>query len=581
MSDFMTSYRLDGLAAAAETALADFGASDALNRLWSRDATLWKTSEDHVKIISNSLGWLDVIQHVRPHIGELKALADSVRQAGFTHCVLLGMGGSSLCTEVVRLSDLPNPSYPTMLVLDSTVPATIERIQKSIDPAKTLFLVASKSGGTTETASFYAYFLELVKGLKGDKAGENFVAITDHGTKMEASARADGFRDVRINPSDIGGRYSALSYFGLLPAALMGVDLNAYLDHAEAAQASCRPDADPAFNPGLQLGAALGGLAGRGRDKVTLVTPEPLGALGLWIEQLIAESTGKEDKGILPVAGEPLGTPEVYGNDRVFVRVRTAGSNDPRGDARLAALADAGHPVLEHILPGSINLGGEFFRWEVATALAGRSLGIDPFDQPNVQESKDYTRDLLVEFEQHGALTEPEVIADFGALVVSADAANKEALKPALGSPNGRDRVLAVMKAHLGRTRAGDYVAFTQYFDESEPRDEAILGMRVAVRDARKVATTTGYGPRFLHSTGQLHKGGSNNGVFVQLTADDGAGVPIPGQPYDFATLVKAQALGDFQALSAHGRRALRIHLGPDVERGLSLLREIVAEALA
>jgi glucose-6-phosphate isomerase len=572
----MPSARLGSLAGAAASARDQFRAERALRRLWARDASLWKSDEKAKKIIANALGWLTVTELVRPHVGELEALSSSVRAGGFRHAVLLGMGGSSLCTEVMRLSDLPDPSAPTMLVLDSTVPAAVARIEKTVDPATTLFIVASKSGGTAETAAFYAYFFDVVKRIKGDRAGENFVAITDSGTHMESQARGDRFREVRINPSDIGGRYSALSYFGLLPAALMGVDLNAYLDRADAAVASCRSESE---NPGLELGAILGGLASQGRDKLTLITPEPLAALGLWIEQLVAESTGKEGKGILPVAGEPLGPPDVYGNDRLFVRVRVEGQADSANDAKLQALQAAGHPVVEHVLPSSMDLGAEFFRWEIATALAGQALGINPFDQPNVQESKDNTIALLDEFARAGRFSEPGVVAEFDGLTLSADDANRAALGAAAGSTTGRERFLAALKAHFGRVKPGDYVAITQYIDERPERDEAILALRLPIRDRLRVATTTGYGPRFLHSTGQLHKGGPDTGVFLQITADEGQGQPIPGKPYDFATLVQAQSLGDLKSLTQRNRRAVRVHLGANVDAGLAKLRELIDEA--
>lgn len=561
-------------------ALESLRADQAVQRLWAKDPSLWKAEEPARRVIANALGWLTVTNLVEPRLGELEALLTQARAAGLRHAVLLGMGGSSLCTEVVRLSDLPGSTGLTMLVLDSTVPAAVERITTSVDPATTLFLVASKSGGTAETAAFHAYFFDLVQKLKGDRAGENFVAITDSGTAMESLARAQKFREVRINPSDIGGRYSALSYFGLLPAALMGVPLKDYLARADQAAAACRRDGGPDDNPGLRLAAVLGGHALRGRDKLTLITPEPLSGLGLWIEQLVAESTGKEGKGILPVAGEPLGPPAVYGDDRLFVRIRVERAADPTADAALDALRRAGHPVVEHVLPSSLDLGAEFFRWEVATALAGKLLGINPFDQPNVQESKDNTNELLAEYQRVGHFTEPEAVAEHDGLTISADPSNRKVLADAAGGATGRDRMVAVLRAHLGRVRPGDYVALTQYIDERPERDEAILAIRLPIRDRLRVATTTGYGPRFLHSTGQLHKGGPDTGVFIQITAAEGQGQPIPGKPYDFATLVKAQALGDLRSLTSRNRRALRVHLGSDVDGGLKRLQALIADAL-
>jgi glucose-6-phosphate isomerase len=573
--------RLGALYAAVADAGARLEQARAIDRLWSHDASLWKADPAHIKIIGNALGWLTVNDLVRPHLGELAALAQDVVAEGYEHCVLLGMGGSSLCTEVVRTSNLPKGGFPTMLVLDSTVPAAIRQIEEAIgDPRRTLFIVASKSGGTAETAAFYAYFFDRVRRLKGDRAGENFVAITDAGTAMESRARRDRFRLIRINPSDIGGRYSALSYFGLLPAALMGLDLAGYTDRARAMADRCRPTSTPGENPGFQLGAALAGLASEGRNKLTLETPEPLGSLGLWIEQLIAESTGKEGRGVLPVAGEPLGSAGDYGQDRVFVRVRVGSTADPQGDARLAALEAAGHPVIDRVLDESLDLGAEFFCWEVATALLGKALGINPFDQPNVQESKDYTRDLLAEYQRSGSFEEPKALGAYQGISLSTDETNAEALGSALTTGDGRDRIVALLRAHFGRVRPGDYVAFTHYLAETGQRDATILATRLAVRDRLRVATTTGYGPRFLHSTGQLHKGGPPTGVFLQITADHGQGQPIPDEPYDFGTMVKAQALGDFLSLSRHGRRVLRVHLGQDVDAGLTMLGGLVGEAL-
>ena len=549
-------------------------------KLWAKDASAWKTDPAAVKIIDNALGWLTVPETVAARLGDLTQFADTIQKEGFGHVVVMGMGGSSLCVEVLRSVNPPVAGRPKLLVLDSTVPATIRRIEGEIDPAKTLFVVSSKSGTTTEPSVFYAYFYDLVKKVKGDKAGENFVAITDPGTKMEADAKRDGFREVFLNPADIGGRYSALSFFGMVPAALMGLDVKAILDHAEVAAAQCRPEIPIKENPGASLGATLGALAEAGRDKVTLVTPDPLGALGLWIEQIIAESTGKEGKGILPVAGEPIGKPEVYGTDRVFVQVRTADAPSVAKRDDLMALSEAGHPVLDLVMAAADDLGAEFFRWEVATPLAGWVLGINPFDQPNVQESKDNTKALLETYKTEGALPEQAVVASFDGLTLVSDSGNKDQLLKAAGGKTGRDLFAAVLKAHFARVKPGDYVAITQYFDETPARDEAILKLRKHLRDALKVATTTGYGPRFLHSTGQLHKGGSDAGVFLQLTADDGADLPIPGFPCGFATLVKAQALGDFQSLASRNRRALSLHLGSDVETGLKTLHAMVHEII-
>jgi transaldolase / glucose-6-phosphate isomerase len=561
---------------ALETTLNDLEAIKAIDRMWSKDATLWKSDEAHSKIINNALGWLNVVNVVRPKAEELEAFAQEIAGAGFTHIVVMGMGGSSLCVEVLRRTNIPVAGHPELIVLDSTVPATIRRIESMIDLEKTLFVVSSKSGTTTEPSVFYATFFDKLKAIKGDKAGENFIAITDPGTKMEADARRDKFRRIFENPSDIGGRYSALSFFGMVPAALMGLDVAVILDHAKVAMRECSPGVPIRENPGAVLGAALGTMAKLGRDKVTLVTPPPLEALGLWIEQLIAESTGKEGKGILPVAGEPLAGPEVYGKDRVFVQIRTIDAPGVEECPMLQALAAAGHPVLDLVMADPSDLGAEFFRWEIAVPIAGQRLGIDPFDQPNVQESKDNTKALLAAFAKDGKLPGLKELASGDGLTISV--APDDTTLSASGT--GRAAVVGLLKAHLGRVKPGDYVAITQYVDEQTTRDETILAIRTAIRDTFKVATTTGYGPRFLHSTGQLHKGGSDAGVFIQLTASDGNDVPIPGEPFGYATLVTAQALGDFQSLAKRHRRAINVNLGSDVDKGLATLKGLLADAL-
>jgi len=565
---------------AIQSTLEGFEKEQAIRRMWEHDASLWKSDADADKIIKNALGWLRVPEFVQSHVSEIKTFVDGVVEDGFEHVLVMGMGGSSLCVEVLNQTHEPVAGFPNLHVLDSTVPATIRRIEGLINPAKTLFIVSSKSGSTTEPSVFYAYFFDKVRQIKGDKAGENFVAITDPGTKMEGDAKRDKFRHIFLNPSDIGGRYSALSYFGMVPAALKGLDVRQLLDNALIVGKQCGPDSPIRSNPGASLGGAMGALAQAGRDKVTLVTPQPLPSLGLWIEQIIAESTGKEGKGILPIAGEPVGKPEVYGQDRLFIQVRTSQSPTMAEVPELMALSDAGHPVIDLVLDGPEDIGAEFFRWEIATPLAGKVIGINPFDQPNVQESKDNTKALLETYKKEGKLTGLATVAEFDGLTLLADDGNKDQLLKAAGSASGRDLFVGVLKAHFARVKPGDYVAMTQYIDELPVRDEAILKLRRHIRDGLKVATTTGYGPRFLHSTGQLHKGGGDNGVFLQITADDGADVPIPDFPCGFATLVKAQALGDFQSLASRHRRALSLHLGGDVDKGLATLHSMIHEVI-
>jgi transaldolase/glucose-6-phosphate isomerase len=579
MSTFIE--RLGPYKTAVEATLADFAARQALRRLWDKDPSLWKTDPAHTAIIAHALGWLNVIDTVRPRAAELSQLGDQLFEAGYRHVVLMGMGGSSLCPEVLRRTHVPIAGYPELIVLDSTVPATIRRIEAAIDPNWTIFVVASKSGTTLEPSVFHAYFYEIVRRHKGDRAGENFLAITDPGTVLDRTARAQKFRLVVENPSDIGGRYSALSFFGMVPAGLMGLDVATFLDRAQVAVQACRTTEPIGHNPGARLGAILGTLARQGRDKLTLITSPPLEALGLWIEQLIAESTGKEGQGILPVAGEPLGSPDVYGPDRLFVHIRTADRPGLDHNPALQALVAAGHPLVEQVLGDVADLGAEFFRWEVATALAGLVLGIDPFDQPNVQESKDNTNALLAQFEQTGTLPEQEPLAWLEGVTLLADPGNRAQLLGDSSPGAGHAAAVAALRAHFARVKAGDYLAITQYIDERAERDAVLQEIRTHLRDTVRGAVTTGYGPRFLHSTGQLHKGGPATGVFLQITADDGADVPIPGKPYGFATLVTAQALGDFQALATRGRRALRVHLGSDVDGGLQTLRALIRAAVS
>ena len=520
-----------------------------VERIWKKDATLWKNDDAHKKIIANSLGWLGVVEAMQKELGEITSFAESVRRE-FDHVVVLGMGGSSLCSEVVRRVFGKREGYPALDVLDSTVPEAVRLLESRIKVEKTLFIVASKSGTTTEPMMFHRYFYDRVRQVKGDRAGENFVAVTDPDTQLGRDAQRDRFRKTFINPADIGGRYSALSKFGLVPAAISGVDVATLLDRAvHAAHVAVTPSVRK--NPLALLGVTIGALAAAGRDKLTLITPAPLDTLGLWVEQLVAESTGKEGKGILPVAGEPaLGAAE-YGNDRVFVAVRLRKSDET---ARLRELSAAGHPVIDIVLEDALDLGETFFVWEFATAVAGAILGIDAFDQPNVQESKENTKKLLEEFVSSGTMKTP-------ARQVAAD--SEEVVK-----------VLASLKP-------GDYVALTEYFAETPRRDALLAEIRKTIASERRVATTTGYGPRFLHSTGQLHKGGPGNGVFLQLTGGPGDDVAIPNEKFGFGPLARAQAIGDIQSLLSRNRRAVSIDLGTNIDDGLQRLAEFVKSAVA
>ncbi len=532
-----------------------------ISRIWSKDATVWKTDAVHQAVIRNRLGWLNVAEEMIPHVAELQAFAQAAWDDGIRDVVLLGMGGSSLCVEVFRQVYGTQPGAPTLWVLDTTHPEVVAKFESQIDLTRALFLVASKSGTTTEVASFDAYFFDRVRALVGERAGQHFVAITDPGTSLAESAAARHFRRVILNPADIGGRYSGLSNFGLAPAALAGIDIATLLAQADAMAKACAPCVPVTENPGAWLGAILGEAALAGRDKVTILTSPQLESFGLWAEQLIAESTGKEGKGITPVAQETVGDPTVYGDDRLFVYLELDGQTQ-REDA-VAALAAAGHPVVRLRLPDISWVGAEFYRWEMATAVAGAILGINPFDEPNVKESKDNTRAALDQYVAAGRLPEetPRYVADglvfYGAGDVGTDWAE-------------------ALRAHLRSVRPGDYVALMAYLDSTGPYEAALQAIRLTVRDRLKVATTLGYGPRFLHSTGQLHKGGPNRGVFIQITADAATDRAIPGQPYSFGTLIAAQALGDLQSLRAHGRRVVRLHLRGDVVGGLERVRQAV-----
>lgn len=535
-------------------------------KIWRKDAALWKSEE--APIIKNALGWVTVPDQLYDAADELATFSARIRNEGFKHVLLLGMGGSSLCPEVFRRTFGKTPGYPELHVLDSTDPATVAAFAATIDLDKTLFIVASKSGSTVEPLMFYKYFFHRVREVKGKRAGENFVAITDPGTKMEQMAKEDGFRRIFLNPADIGGRYSALSFFGMVPAALQGFDFKTLLDRAERAMHACAPAVPAADNPAVRLGAIIGTLVNAGRNKLTLSLDAEIASLGLWIEQLVAESTGKDGKGVLPIAGEPLGPPQVYGNDRVFVHI-AVGLPDPEVENRLRQLEAAGHPVVRRVLNDALDLGEEFYIWEMATAIAGVITGINPFDQPNVQESKDNTVRLLQEFRQQGKLPEQSLAVESQGLKVLA---TPETISQIGGSP-ALDQFVA---AHLRRAQAGDYVALLAYIQETSEHEELLQAIRLHLRNALRVATTTGYGPRFLHSTGQLHKGGDDHGVFIQLTADDAQDVPLPDEPFGFSVLKQAQALGDFQSLASRNRRAIRIHLGADIAAGLQRVLEIV-----
>jgi transaldolase/glucose-6-phosphate isomerase len=547
LGDRLTLHNVTGI----DDAIARAEKEKFVTRIHARESALWKSDDTHRKIIDNSLGWLGVPEVMLANAANLVEWANELR-GEFAHVVVLGMGGSSLCAEVVRRVFGKREGYPQLLVLDSTVPEAVAALEAQLDVARTLFIVASKSGTTTEPMMFHRYFYDRVKQVKGDRAGENFVAITDPGTQLVHDAQRDHFRMTFANLADIGGRYSALSLFGIVPMALVGVDIVTLLERAvHTAHAATIPQVRK--NPAALLGAVIGGMALQGRDKLTLITPRPLDTLGLWVEQLIAESTGKEGKGIVPIAGEPALAANEYGDDRLFVSVRLRSSDDT---SRLRELAAAGHPVVDLVLEDALDLGETFFIWEFATAVAGALTGVNPFDQPNVQESKDNTKRLLEEYKSSRTMT----AAAEGPRV----------------SVNDADAIAAL----LAKVKPRDYVALTEYFGETVDRDKRIAEIRETIARERRVATTSGYGPRFLHSTGQLHKGGGDNGVFLQLTGGPNRDVPIPDEPFTFGALARAQAIGDYESLVSRNRRALSIDLGENVEAGLEQLATAVKNAM-
>jgi transaldolase / glucose-6-phosphate isomerase len=534
-------------------------------RIWHRDPDLWKPGDpNHATVIRNRLGWLDVVATMREQLASLTSLTAEVRDAGWRNCVLLGMGGSSLCPEVLRSSFGSADGQPTLHVLDTTDPLAIIRVSRAIDPKTTGYIVSSKSGTTLETLSHLAHFWEVTTAVS-DKAGSHFIAVTDPGTPLADTARERGFRHLFENPPDIGGRYSALSLFGLVPAAVIGIDIDLLLKRAADMRRNCAAGVPGDINCGLALGTVMGTLHDAGRDKVTILAPRSVEAFSLWAEQLIAESTGKEGKGIIPIGDEPIGEPGVYSDDRLFVALRIG--DDAAFDRSIDALQQAGHPVAVFDLEDRYDLAAEFFRWEFATAVAGAHLGIDPFDEPNVKESKDNTRAVLQQYESTDALPEEGAAVTDGALRVYGDV-----------SANSAPGALA---SHLDTANPGDYVALMAYVTPDEANHDALQRLRVAIRDSRRLATTLGFGPRFLHSTGQLHKGGPNTGVYIQITADDGADVPIPGEKFTFSVLKRAQAAGDLQSLRNHGRRVIRVHIAGDLDAGLASLADAVGATTA
>lgn len=541
-----------------------------VERLWRKDATVW-TGKDEGKW----LGWLDIVGRQRLDTARFEKWAQEVKAAKLSHVVLLGMGGSSLFPEVLARTFGKQAGFPELLVLDSTDPDQVKAVEQRVNLASSFFIVASKSGSTLEPNLFKDYFFERVREAVGAEVGKRFVAITDPGSSMQKVAERDGFGHLFFGLPSIGGRFSALSDFGMVPAAAMGLDVAAFLENADRMVQMCSAFVPAAKNPGVVLGAALGVLAGRGRDKVTVVTSPALRSLGSWMEQLLAESTGKVGKALVPVDLEPLAVPEKYGKDRVFVRIRLTSESEPQVDSTLAALAKAGHPVLTIDLAQRLDLAQELFRWEVATAVAGSLLGVHPFDQPDVEAAKVAARKLTDAVEKTGALPPETPCFEAGALRLFADAANAAAISKGEASVAGR------LKAHLGRVKAGDYVGLLAFLEMNAANEASLGRLREKLRDALSVATTVGFGPRYLHSTGQAHKGGPDSGLFIVLTCDDEKELPVPHHNYGFGVVRTAQGRGDFDVLSERGRRVLRVHLGKNRAAAMAQLEEAFAQALA
>jgi glucose-6-phosphate isomerase len=561
------------LATAVKKTAADWQSGGKLQRLWQHDATLWSGGDE-----ANWLGWLDIVEEQIAQQDQLQKIAKEVQQRGFQHVLLLGMGGSSLCPEVLRMTFGRIPHFPTLHVLDSTDPAQVKSFEHQIDIEKTLFIVSSKSGSTLEPNIFKQYFFERTKQAVGAvKVGSHFMAITDPGSKMQQVAESDRFLHVCFGRPSIGGRYSALSNFGMVPAAVMGLDTKKFLDHAMEMVRACGPSVAVDDNPGAALGVILGTAAISGRDKVTIIASPGISDLGAWLEQLLAESTGKIGKGIIPVDRESLAGREAYGSDRVFVYMRLESGPDADQDAKVTAIEKAGHPVVRITMSDVYELGAEFFRWEIATAVAGSIIGINAFNQPDVEASKIVTKSLTSEYEKNGSLPAEKPVVEDGGIKLFTDEKNVVDLAKAAGS----DQSLAgYLKAHLGRIHAGDYFAVLGYIQMNAEHEQSLQALRHAVRDKKRVATCLGFGPRFLHSTGQAYKGGPNSGVFLQITCDDSVELPVPGQKYTFGVVKAAQARGDFQVLAERGRRALRVHLGKDLKAGLATLLAAVQKAL-
>ena len=548
-------------------------------RIWAHDATVWTGKGEDAW-----LGWLSVALDQAAHNHRFETLVEEIREERFANAVVLGMGGSSLFPDLLAHTFPAEPGFPRLLVLDSTDPEQVRAMEERVDLTRTLFFVSSKSGSTLEPNIFAAFFYDrMATAVGASAAGSHFIAITDPGSPLESLAKRQGYRAVFFGVPSIGGRYSALSDFGMVPGAACGVDVGRLFSSAEKMAHACAPSVPAVHNPGLALGAVIGACVKAGRDKVTLVTSPAIAHLGAWIEQLLAESTGKQGKGVVPVDREPLGEPSLYGADRLFCYITLAGDDDAEQATSIAALEATGHPVVRSELPDLYALGAELFRWEFATAVAGSIIEINPFDQPDVEKAKVLARQFTDHYEQVGSLPEISPLWEDETVKLYADARNGADLTRALLHSNAetsRPNLAAYVGAHLARARAGDYVALLAYVQMAPAHEALLIEMRTLIRDNLRVATCVGFGPRFQHSTGQTYKGGPNTGVFLQITCDDTVEVAVPGHRYGFGLVKEAEARSDFDVLDARGRRALRVHLGADVAGGLEQLRAALVEAI-
>ena len=555
---------------AVKVAAADWSANHKVARFWQKDASLW-TNDGEEKW----LGWIDIVERQQQDLATYAELGAEVETADIQTVLLLGMGGSSLCPEVLSLTFGERPGFPELRIVDSTDPEQVWTARNEVNLADTLVVVASKSGSTLEPNVLKQFFFNEMKNAVGsDQAGSHFVAITDPGSKMEQVAKDDGFRYIFYGDPAIGGRFSALSPFGVVAATLAGLNTEKLLDEAAKAVASAK--LEPAENPAVQLGLLLGTAANAGRDKLTIFTSPEVADLGAWMEQLVAESTGKLGKGITPVDREAIAAPELYGKDRIFAYIRYAGTADSSQDAKVAAIEAAGHPVVTIEIADLYEIFGQFFTWEVATAVAGSVMGINPFNQPDVESAKIETRALTAAYEETGKLPAREPVLEGEGFKLYATEAYAATLKAA--APAGT--LAGYLRAHLSQIHEGDYFAALAYLPMFAENEAAIQRLRHMVRDKKHVATCLGFGPRFLHSTGQDYKGGPNAGVFLQITADHSVNVEIPGQKLTFGVVIDAQAAGDLAVLESRGRRALRVHLGVDLAAGLEMLAAAFDEAL-